>query len=303
MKRLSIVIVTYKTRDFVLQAVESAYQSFSGPAEDLDIVVVDNCSRDGTVEALRERFPLVRIIENSENRGPAYAFNQGLRAVWNSTPYILVANSDIKLLKGTLDCMLAYLDSHPDVHGCPAHLLNEDMTEQRHRYHLTRLLPLDYSKPFRVTQIGTTCAMIRREAFRVIGGYDENYYFYNEDFDWSQRAVRAGMKFMCIPEAKAIHFVSRGRKQNNARIIRELYWSNLYYYRKFYPLIAGLAYRVMKLEIRLKARQIRKELDSLNCPSDRRQELQDLLRAYRESLELLEQEYRHPHEPKIPMFI
>lgn len=302
MAKLSIVIVTYKTRDLVLQAVESAYQSFSGPADALHVVVVDNHSQDGTVEALVERFPQVQVIENSENRGPAYAFNRGIEAAWDSAPYILVMNSDIRFLDHAIDHMLAYLDSHPDVSGCPAHFLNEDLTEQAHHYHITRIGRLDHSKSFSVTHVGTTCAMVRREAFQAIGGYDESYYFYNEDVDWSQRATRAGMKFMYVPEARVIHYVSRGRKQNNARIVRELYKSNLYYYRKFYPRIAFLMYLGMKLEIRLRARQTRRELSRPDCPPSRKQELSELLDAYRDSSDALTRELRSPRQPIIPAF-
>lgn len=302
MAKLAIVVVTYKTRDLVLQAIESAYQAFSGPADALHIVVVDNHSQDGTAQALNEHFPQVQVIENSENRGPAYAFNRGVEAALDTAPYILVMNSDIRFLDHAIDQMLAYLDCHPDVSGCPAHFLNEDMTEQAGHYHITRIGRLDYSRPFNVTHIGTTCAMIRREAFQAIGGYDECYYFYNEDVDWSQRAVRAGMRFMYVPEARVIHYVSKGRRQNNARIIRELYKSNLYYYRKFYPRIAFLMYLGMKLEIRLKARQTRRELSKPGCPPSRHRELSELLEAYRDSSVALTRELKNPRQPIIPTF-
>jgi GT2 family glycosyltransferase len=142
--------------------------------------------------------------------------------------------------------------------------------------------------------------MIRREAYLKLGGYDENYYFYNEDLDWVERAKRQGLCFMALPGAKVIHYSGRGRMQNHSRIIRELYWSNIYYFKKFYPKISWLVYRILLLELHLSISKLKKQLHKAEAQRKKEieMEIQDLVVAQK----LMKEHYRNSLEPKIPFW-
>src|SRR5437899_912187 len=111
---LAVVIVTFNTRDLVLQCLQSVCEDADRTNRPYRMIVVDNASTDETATAIRDAFPQVRLIENSANAGPARAFNQGLLACADSD-FVLLMNSDIKVLPGTLGPMIDYLESHPQM--------------------------------------------------------------------------------------------------------------------------------------------------------------------------------------------
>lgn len=230
MAELSVVVVTYKTKDYVLGFLSSICRELEGTDIDTRLIVVDNASHDGTVEAIKKEFSDATVIENEENYGPAKAFNMGIEEGIDSK-YLLIANSDIKVLPGAIRTMYQYLETHPEVMGVSGPLLNEDGSRQLTRTKVVSLFPDKWDKPFQIEWVGNGFAMIRREAFLLLGGYDENYYFFNEDLDWVERAKREGLYFMALPDAKVIHYSGKGRRHNHSRITREHYWSNIYYFK------------------------------------------------------------------------
>lgn len=248
---LSVVITTYKTRELVRRCIESVMKDCERAGVDHEVIVIDNASGDGTVEMIRDGFPQVKLIANDRNVGPARAYNQGIRAA--SSPFILLLNSDVEVLDGTIGEMIDFLIAHPDVSGVTGKLLNPDLSLQKIRTSIISLARKNYDHIFPVRFVGSGFHMARASAFRDVGHFDENYYFYNEDLDWVERANRKGHKFMFLPGARVIHYSGQGSKQNWPAIQRELYRSNVYYYRKFYgPVITWLAVTCMKAEIWLK---------------------------------------------------
>ncbi|HEX6694351.1 MAG TPA: glycosyltransferase family 2 protein, partial [Longimicrobiales bacterium] len=108
--RLSIIIVSWNVRDLLIACLESVMAQ-----EDvqLEVFVVDNASADGTVEAVRERFPDVTVIANRENVGFPRANNQVLG--YARGEYILYLNPDTEVQPGTLSACVAELDAHPEL--------------------------------------------------------------------------------------------------------------------------------------------------------------------------------------------
>lgn len=282
---LSVVIVTYRTKDLVRRCVESV-QADLPQGLDARIIVVDNASGDGTVEMLRERFPEVQVIANEVNRGPAVAYNQGIRAGL-AAHCLMLLNSDIEVRPGTIRPMFDYLEAHPEVSGVTGRLLNLDGTPQRMRVQIKQWRKPSWDKPFSATFVGTGFLMVRREAFERVGLLDEAYYFHNEDLDWSERAVRLGLQFRYLSEVSAFHHVSAGKNQNYGPIVAELYPSNLYYFHKFYgPRIATLAKWGLLLEIWLQLRRLAKEAAEAKDPTERERALRvmEYYRAGRERM-------------------
>jgi len=249
---LAVVIVTFNTRDLLLQCLESVCEDADKTGRSYRVIVVDNASGDGTASAVRRAFPSVHLIENPANVGPARAFNQGLAACPDAN-YVLLMNSDIKVLPGTLKPMMDHLDRHPQVAGVSARLVNPDGSPQKFRIFFgVSFLPKRSDHAIQATFFGTTFHMGRRLMYNDdrVGPFDEYYYFFNEDLDWSIRAHRARLVFHYLPDLPVIHYGGQGRLQNRHRSLSELYRANLYLYAKFYgrPL-ANFVYALQKVEI------------------------------------------------------
>src|SRR5690349_17332247 len=106
---LSIAIVNWNTRGLLLQALGSIFASHSPP---LEVIVVDNASADGSAEAVRTRFPEVRLIANDGNMGYAHGNNQAIRA--SRGAYILLLNPDVILPSDCLEKAVHFMEKQPD---------------------------------------------------------------------------------------------------------------------------------------------------------------------------------------------
>ena len=233
---LAIVIVTFNTRDLVLQCLHSVAEDAERAGRTHRIIVVDNASTDGTATAVRAAFPPVELIENTTNVGIAPALNQGLRACADCT-YVFLMNSDIKVLPGTLGPMLDYLDQHSQVAGVSVQLVNPDMSRQKFRTSFGLVLfPERFDRVFRLRFFGDTFHLGRRGIYNAdqVGLFDEFYFFFNEDLDWSVRAHRKGLVFHYLPDLPVVHYSGQGRAQNRLKLLSEFYRMNLYFYAKFY---------------------------------------------------------------------
>ncbi len=301
--RLAFVVLTFNTRDLLRRCLASVSEECASlPNPTLSrVIVVDNASSDGTADMVRDEFPAVHLTVNSENLGPARGFNLGIAKALEDSDAVVVMNSDVVILPGTVQTMLAFLAHHPEVDGVSGPLLNPDMTRQQTRTHIVRLFPIDRTKPFREDFPGTGFAMIRARAFRKVGGYDENYYFYNEDLDWATRAKAAGCVFYYVPCGGVIHFVGQGRKQNISRIVAELYGSNIYYYRRYYPRLTWLALILLRLEISWRIRNLRRELSRTQDPAARSR-IGESIAIYLEARRRMEEECLKRTHPQIPIF-
>jgi len=234
--QLTVLIVTFNTRDLLLQCLQSVCSDADRASRAYRVIVVDNASTDGTATAVRAAYPSVELIENTANLGIAPALNQGLRACPDAT-YVLLMNSDIKVLPGTLRPMLDYLDSHPDVAGVSVQLVYPDMSLQKFRTSCGLVLfPERLDRIFRVTFFGDTFHLGRRVLYNAdqVGLFDEYYFFFNEDLDWSVRAHRKGLVFHYLPDLPVVHYSGQGRAQNRLKLLSEFYRMNLYFYAKFY---------------------------------------------------------------------
>lgn len=263
--------------------------------------MVDNASSDGTADMVRDEFPTVHLLVSPENLGPARGFNRGLAEALKDADVVVIMNSDVTILPGTTQKMLTFLETHPWGDGVSVPLYHPDMTPQKTRTHIVRVFPVNKRKPFREDFPGTTFAMIRAGAIRKVGGYDENYYFYNEDLDWAQRAKRLGCVFYHLPEGGAIHAGGQGRKQNVSAIVAELYRSNVYYYKRYWPELAWLAYTLLKLEITMNTRRLRRQILQA-ADTSLRQKLEQSVQVYVEARRRMEAEYQRQTKPQIPTF-
>ncbi|HEY8193298.1 MAG TPA: glycosyltransferase family 2 protein [Gaiellaceae bacterium] len=235
MSEVAAVVVTYNG----LPHVEQTLESLAG----LETVVVDHGSTDGTVDVVRERFPKVTVVEQ-ENRGLAAGWNTGIRAT--SAPYVLVLNSDAWLVGDAAERLVSFAEGIPRAAWVAPRLLNTDGTLQpsvrgfptpwrlateylflRKLAPRSRLLNSFYGSGFRHDEIREVefakgaAFLLRREAFDDVGPFDEAFFLFSEETDWSYRARKAGWRTLFFPEAEAVHVGGASWRRESAMLFRE----------------------------------------------------------------------------------
>lgn len=227
---LGIVIVTYRCRDLALRCLASIETHL--PHALPDVVVVDNASGDGTVEAVRERFPAVQTIARRANAGFATGANAGIRAL-PCAEAILLLNPDSELLDGNFEAAVTYLRDHGDIGVLGGGIENPDGSLQLscrafpshrnaffNRHSLTtKLLPgnrwsrdylltgWDHTSERDVDWVSGASMLIARRAVDRAGLLDEHYFFSIEDVDYCRRVHDAGLRVVYFPSARVRHRV------------------------------------------------------------------------------------------------
>jgi hypothetical protein len=212
---LSVIIVNYNTADLLRKCLESVYKQEHGDGK-FEIIVIDNASADASMAMLHKEYPDVITIENQENKGFAYANNQGLRQAKGQ--YLVLLNSDAEVVDNALWKMTAFLDAHPTAAAVGAHLVYPDGSFQEGAFRFPGLLQIffdffplnwrltrsrlngrysrklyegDHPRAFEVDFVLGACLMIRRTALEQIGLLDESYFMYMEEIDWCWRVRHA----------------------------------------------------------------------------------------------------------------
>jgi hypothetical protein len=223
---LSIIIVNWKSKDFLQTCLTSVYAQTRGVA--FEVIVIDSGSFDGCAEMLRERFPQVRFIQSADNLGFAKANNLATRSARGDV--LLFLNPDTELPGPAIQTLLAALESLPDAGAVGAKLLNTDGTIQtsciqsfptilnqvldaevlRRRFPRSRLwgmaaLFATNERPQPVEAVSGACVLVRRAAFEEVGGFSEEYFMYGEDLDLSHKLRAAGLVNYFVPAAGLVH--------------------------------------------------------------------------------------------------
>ncbi len=248
---VSAVIVSFNTRQDLLRCLASLAPI---PRDLLDeVLVVDNASSDGSVEAVRERHPKVRVLANPANVGFARANNQGLRETRGRL--VLFLNSDAELRPGALQALVSALDRRPGLGLVGPRTLNSDGTVQvsygplltplaewRQRRRVRAVLRRDPGTLRRLEAEGRrdgspgwvsgSCLLARREALSAVGGFDEGFFLYEEDVDLCLRVRQAGWEIAYVAAAEVVHHLGRSSAGRPTQAGFEYHRSHLLYYRK-----------------------------------------------------------------------
>lgn len=265
---LSIVIVSYNTRALLAACLASLHDP--PPHTTHEIVVVDNGSHDGSVEAARA-YPGVRVIEVGANLGFAAANNRGIRVSRGAN--VLLLNSDTRVPPGAVDRLMAVLDRHPEAAVVGPRLVNDrghielsfgamisPVAEWRQRRLIRRLAAGDAAAIAHVKALTNreqwpdwvtgACLLVRRSAAEAAGLLDERFFMYTEDVDFCATIRAQGGRILFTPDVEVIHL----RGQSAATAARETHEayrrSQLAFYRKHHPLLAPL----LRLYTRLRDR-------------------------------------------------
>jgi N-acetylglucosaminyl-diphospho-decaprenol L-rhamnosyltransferase len=255
-----VIIVNWNVCELLRACLKSVLRSSTGL--ELEIIVVDSGSSDGSVAMLRDDFPAVRVIACDHNVGFSAGNNRGIAAARGE--YLLCLNPDTEVIGEALELLMAFLQANPTVGVAGPRLLYPDGTTQPSRRRFpnlataflestilqqwvphNRVLERYYmtNQPDGVSQdvdwLMGACFMLRRAVVAQVGAFDEGFFMYSEELDWMKRIRAAGWRVVYLPEAQVIH--SEGKSSEQVVPLRHIRFqsSKVRYFRKHHGLIAG----------------------------------------------------------------
>lgn len=260
---VSIIIVNWNTKELLLGCLKSIYDTTTG--SNIEVIVVDNGSHDGSSQALKENFPRVKLIQNSENQGFAKANNQALLSA--AGRYILLLNSDALLTDGSLTGLVNFMDKTPQAGIAACQYINRDgskqnsfdnfptlATELLNKTLLKTIFPQkypskkkEYHEPMEVDSVIGACMIVRKKAIKQVGMLDEDYFFFMEETDWCFRMEKAGWKIYHLPEIKVYHLQGQSKEKNPSKAWIEYYRSSYIFFKKHRSVFSYFTLRILRV--------------------------------------------------------
>jgi GT2 family glycosyltransferase len=257
---LTVSVVSYRTRELLARCLEAL--DIERQSLDMQVVVVDNASDDGSAEMVELQFPWVRLIRNVRNVGFAAAQNQALHSTRGR--YWLLLNSDAAPTPGSLETLVQFMDANPQVAVAGPRLRYPDGSVQpsRRRFPTVATLFLESTQlqrfsptnpvlqryyvqdrsddePQDVDWLVGACLCVRAYAAEQVGLLDERFFMYSEELDWCRRFMSAGWRVSYVPSAEVTHLEGASSRQDLAARDRLFQASKLAYAAKWHgPLVA-----------------------------------------------------------------
>lgn len=278
---VAVVIVSYNTVGLLRRCLASL-ASCTLP---LHVVVVDNCSVDGSPVMVPAEFPYVELIALDTNVGFARGTNIGLEHLESGLqglgagseplipfPYVLILNPDTEVQPGAIEALAAFLADHPRVGMVSPRLLNPDGTLQAaaFRFPTPLMTALDLfppgevlpgrlygswwhgrypqeggDAPFPIDHPLGACMLLRTSVIQQVGGLDERYFMYSEEIEWCWRVRAVGWAIWQLPQARVIHVGGASTRQFRSKMLVALYRSRAYFAETHYTPMARLAHRAV----------------------------------------------------------
>ncbi len=255
---LTVVIVNYNVRELLRDCLRSLREC--GTRWSREVIVVDNCSSDASVDMVRAEFPEVRVIVSPSNDGFAAANNRGIRASDGASRYVMLLNPDTVVRPGGLDMLVDFMEAHADVGVVGPKLVKADGTLDLacrrsfptpriafyHAFGLDKLFPhsrefaqynltyLDEDCPTDLDCVVGAAMLVRREAIERAGLLDERFFMYGEDLDWAFRIKQQGWRVFYNPEVTIVHYKGQSSKQRKVKSILAFYDAMVVFHRKHY---------------------------------------------------------------------
>jgi GT2 family glycosyltransferase len=292
----SVIIVNWNSKQYLMKCLESIYRHTHGINPEL--IVVDNASSDDSVDALRKRYPDVKLVEGKGNVGFAKGNNIGIGA--SSGRYVCLVNPDVEFLEDCLSKLCRYIDTNDKVGICGPKILNKDGSIQYScreyptlwnnlcfALGLHRVFPrsalfsnelmsyFDHNELREVEALSGCFMVVRREAMKEVGQMDDAFFMYSEDVDWCKRFHNEGWKIVFNPETKAIHYGGGSSENASVRSAVAQERAILQYWSKHHGAIKTTLLRVI-LFVKHAMRYVQNALFYAIRPGDRSESMEGL---------------------------
>jgi N-acetylglucosaminyl-diphospho-decaprenol L-rhamnosyltransferase len=248
---LAVVVVNHNAGAFLARCLESVHTSAGDIG--LEVVVVDNASRDGSPRHAEEAG--ARVLRNERNRGFAPAANQGIGAT--TAPFVLLLNPDAEIVGGTLSALVKVARERPRAGAVGLLVRNPDGSIQPSARRVPRLFealghaflgPIapgnrftrsytmagwDRTAEREVEWVSGSAMLLRRDATSEVGPFDDGYFMYVEDVDLCTRLRRAGWSVLFSPEVEVVHEIGVSTRGQRGRMAFQHSRSVYRYFSKF----------------------------------------------------------------------
>ncbi len=264
---LSVVIVNLNTKDLLQLCLENVYSKISGI--NFEVFVVDNGSKDGSQQMVKQRFPEVKLIQNRENVGFAAANNVALKKCRGE--FILLLNPDCFLLDSLGEKEIEFMRQNSGIGILGAKLLNGDGSLQYscrsfpsyfsplfgRTGFFTRLFPRNsltqryllsnqsHERAMDVDWVIGAFMLIRRSCLDSIGLLDEQFFLFCDDLDICYRAKSHGYRTVYYPRIRAMHLIGVSIGTIGIKAALQHHKSMYYFFKKHYRMPALLRPFVM----------------------------------------------------------
>ncbi|MFZ1497259.1 MAG: glycosyltransferase [Saprospiraceae bacterium] len=254
--QLSVIIVNYNVRYFLEQALLSVRKASRGLA--VEVWVVDNNSVDSSVAMVREKFPEVRLIANTQNTGFAVANNQAIRQA--SGKYVLLLNPDTVVEEDTFQKCIGFMDAHPLAGALGVKMIDGSgkfLPESKRgfptpfvafckTFGLSALFPksklfnqyylgfLSENETHKADVLAGAFMFMRREALDKVGLLDEAFFMYGEDIDLSYRIVQGGFDNYYFADTTILHYKGESTKKGSLNYVKTFYQAMIIFAKKHF---------------------------------------------------------------------
>jgi GT2 family glycosyltransferase len=254
--KLSVIIVNYNVKHFLEQALMSVQRAAEGLL--VEIWVVDNNSTDDSLVMIREKFPEVKIIANTENSGFSKANNQAIRQ--SLSEYVLLLNPDTLVSEDTFYKTLAFMDAHPQAGGLGVKTIDGTGTflpESKRgfpspwvafckSFGLSAMFPksalfnryylgyLSANETHEIEVLVGSFMLMRKTVLDKIGLLDEAFFMYGEDIDLSYRIIKSGYKNYYFADTTIIHYKGESTKKGSLNYVRVFYGAMIIFAKKHF---------------------------------------------------------------------
>lgn len=293
---LAVIIVTWNTRELTLNALRTLNSDLAAHGPEAEVWVIDNASTDGTAQAIRHQFPQVKLVISNKNLGFAGANNHVMRLIGFGTEpstrgydpvqlpnAVYLLNPDTLTQPGATRALYDALFRLPKAGVVGAQLVYEDGAFQHGAFHfpdlgqlIVDLLPVpgrlhesafngrydqaayERGEPFPVDHTLGATMMLRSEVIQQTGMFDERYFMYCEEIDWSFRIRARGWEIYTIPAARVTHLAGQSTRQIRPQSVINLWKSRILLFQNHYsPAKRWLARRIIRLGMWRKIYQAR----------------------------------------------
>ncbi|RAP31551.1 hypothetical protein DID78_00940 [Candidatus Marinamargulisbacteria bacterium SCGC AG-343-D04] len=236
---VSVLIVNFNGARFISNCLDSLLKSQGD--FDLDVVVVDNCSTDQSLDVLSTYKSKITLVKNRHNSG--FSKGTNIAASYAKGEYYFLLNNDTVVEQNTIQLLLEYLKEHDDIGALVPKLLNEDGSIQcpgsflgHWRFKSTKAIDV----PF----VAGAAVLMTNIVYNSIGGLDENLFFYNEDVDLCKTLLKRKLRLVYFPSSQLIHYGGLSTKFRKIGSLIEGYRGGFYVCYKHYPYLFFI-YRVL----------------------------------------------------------
>ncbi|MCX6308433.1 MAG: glycosyltransferase family 2 protein [Bacteroidia bacterium] len=242
--KVSVVILNWNGKSLMREYLPNVVEYTLGAA-DVELVVADNGSVDGSLEFLAAEYPQIRRIDLGRNHGFAEGYNLALAQV--DANYAVLLNSDVEVSEGWLPVLIDYLDKNPEVAACQPKIRSLRETEYfehagaaggymdflGYPFCRGRLLSVvekdlgQYDAPMDIFWATGACLCIRTEDYRSVGGLDARFFAHMEEIDLCWRLRSRGRRIVCLPASTVYHLGGATLNTENPRKTFLNYRNNL----------------------------------------------------------------------------